>query len=134
MVYLHFSGVLKNSYLKTDTCPLNSDSLLTFMRVGTSRGPFLDLPTDVETRANVLLKIMGSPDKKQIDGLGGAVFVTSKVVMVRPSERAGIDVDLCITLNVKFISTNLVIVKNSMRLKISVISRLVDRCRWRSNL
>ena len=36
---------------------------------------------------------MGSPDKKQIDGLGGAVFVTSKLVMVQPSERAGIDVD-----------------------------------------
>ena len=68
----------------------------TFMRAGTSRGPFLDLrdlPIDIEARADVLLKIMGSPDKKQIDGLGGAVFVTSKVVMVQPSEREGIDVD-----------------------------------------
>ena len=68
----------------------------TFMRAGTSRGPFLDLrdlPKNEKERNKVLLKIMGSPDKKQIDGLGGAVFVTSKVVMVQPSEREGIDVD-----------------------------------------
>lgn len=68
----------------------------TFMRSGTSRGPFLDLrdlPTDIAERDAALLKIMGSPDTRQIDGLGGAVFVTSKVVMVQPSEREGIDVD-----------------------------------------
>ena len=66
------------------------------MRAGTSRGPFLDLrdlPTDTKLRDKILLKIMGSPDKKQIDGLGGAVTVTSKVVMVQPSEREGIDID-----------------------------------------
>lgn len=66
------------------------------MRAGTSRGPFLDLrdlPKDIEKRDKMLLKIMGSPDKKQIDGLGGAAFVTSKLVMVQPSERIGIDVD-----------------------------------------
>jgi len=66
------------------------------MRAGTSRGPFLDLrdlPNDISDRDKILLKIMGSPDKKQIDGLGGAAFVTSKVVMVQPSEREGIDVD-----------------------------------------
>lgn len=66
------------------------------MRAGTSRGPFLDLrtlPTDKDAFDHVLLKIMGSPDKKQIDGIGGATTVTSKVVMVQPSEREGIDVD-----------------------------------------
>ncbi len=66
------------------------------MRAGTSRGPFLDLrdlPEDVVQRNQILLKIMGSPDQRQIDGLGGAAFVTSKVVMVQPSERPGIDVD-----------------------------------------
>lgn len=66
------------------------------MRAGTSRGPFLDLrdlPKDIATRDKILLKIMGSPDTKQIDGLGGAVFVTSKLVMVQPSERQGIDMD-----------------------------------------
>lgn len=66
------------------------------MRAGTSKGPFLDLrelPSDPEERAVVLLRIMGSPDQKQIDGIGGAAFVTSKVVMAQPSEREGIDVD-----------------------------------------
>ena len=66
------------------------------MRGGTSKGPFLDLrdlPTDTAERDAALLRIMGSPDKKQIDGIGGAAFVTSKVVMVQPSERPGIDVD-----------------------------------------
>lgn len=66
------------------------------MRAGTSRGPFLDLrdlPADPQERDQALLKIMGSPDKRQIDGIGGATFVTSKVVMVQPSEREGIDVD-----------------------------------------
>jgi 4-oxalomesaconate tautomerase len=67
-----------------------------YMRAGTSRGPFLDmreLPADRAARDAVLLRIMGSPDAKQIDGLGGATFVTSKVVMVEPSQRQGIDVD-----------------------------------------
>ena len=47
----------------------------TLMRGGTSRGPFFlasDLPADVARRDRVLLAVMGSPDKRQIDGLGGA--------------------------------------------------------------
>ncbi len=67
-----------------------------YMRAGTSRGPFLDLrdlPGDRAARDAVLLRIMGSPDARQIDGLGGATFVTSKVVMAQPSQREGIDVD-----------------------------------------
>ena len=67
-----------------------------YMRAGTSRGPFLDmrdLPGDRAARDAALLRIMGSPDAKQIDGLGGATFVTSKVVMAQPSQREGIDVD-----------------------------------------
>jgi 4-oxalomesaconate tautomerase len=68
----------------------------TFMRGGTSRGPFFDkrdLPSDISKRNAILLKVMGSPDPKQIDGLGGTVTVTSKVVMAEPSKRKGIDVD-----------------------------------------
>jgi len=68
----------------------------TLMRGGTSKGPFFDLrdlPSNIEERDTALLRIMGSPDKKQIDGIGGAAFVTSKVVMVTPSKREGIDVD-----------------------------------------
>ena len=67
-----------------------------FMRGGTSRGPYIDmrdLPSDTAERDAILLKIMGSPDTRQIDGLGGAEFVTSKLVMAEPSKREGIDVD-----------------------------------------
>ena len=67
-----------------------------FMRGGTSRGPFFlleDLPADPEVRDRVLLAATGSPDPRQIDGLGGATTVTSKVAMVSPSQRPGIDVD-----------------------------------------
>jgi 4-oxalomesaconate tautomerase len=67
-----------------------------FMRGGTSRGPFFledDLPADVETRDRVLLAAMGSPDRRQIDGLGGAHPLTSKVGIVRRSRTAGVDLD-----------------------------------------
>jgi len=66
------------------------------MRGGTSKGPFFDLrdlPADEKKRNRMLLRIMGSPDINQIDGLGGAKTVTSKVVMVQPSSRNGVDVD-----------------------------------------
>ena len=52
-----------------------------------------DLPADPEVRDRVLLAAMGSPDPRRIDGLGGATTVTSKVAMVSPSQRPGIDVD-----------------------------------------
>ncbi|CAH1746050.1 4-oxalomesaconate tautomerase [Thauera humireducens] len=67
-----------------------------FMRGGTSRGPFFresDLPADVATRDRVLLAVMGSPDRRQIDGLGGANPLTSKVGIVRPGSRPGVDLD-----------------------------------------
>jgi 4-oxalomesaconate tautomerase len=68
----------------------------TYMRGGTSKGPFFDkreLPTNRKDRDAILLKVMGSPDHNQIDGLGAAVTVTSKVVMAEPSKRPNIDVD-----------------------------------------
>jgi 4-oxalomesaconate tautomerase len=64
-----------------------------WMRGGTSKGAhFLkdDLPAD---RDAFLLRIMGSPDPRQIDGMGGADPLTSKVAVVSKSERAGVDVD-----------------------------------------
>ena len=67
-----------------------------FMRGGTSRGPYFkadDLPADVATRDRVLLAAMGSPDVRQIDGLGGADTLTSKVAIVSKSNRPGVDVD-----------------------------------------
>src|ERR1700690_1314417 len=68
----------------------------TLMRGGTSKGPFFlanDLPSDVQLRDRVLLAVMGSPDPRQIDGIGGADPLTSKVAIVSRSSRPGIDVD-----------------------------------------
>lgn len=66
------------------------------MRGGTSKGAYFlasDLPSDVDERADVLLRIMGSPDPRQIDGVGGAHPLTSKVAIVSPASVPGADVD-----------------------------------------
>lgn len=66
------------------------------MRGGTSRGPFFhasDLPADAPTRDAVLLAVMGSPHEIQVDGIGGAHSVTSKVAMISKSKHPGADVD-----------------------------------------
>ncbi|MGW0855191.1 4-oxalomesaconate tautomerase [Streptomyces sp. NPDC002690] len=66
------------------------------MRGGTSKGAvFLarDLPSDPAERDELLLRIMGSPDLRQIDGLGGAHPLTSKVAVVSASTESGADVD-----------------------------------------
>lgn len=67
-----------------------------WMRGGTSKGGYFlrdDLPADVAARDALLLGIMGSPDIRQIDGLGGADPLTSKVAVVSKSDREGVDVD-----------------------------------------
>ena len=67
-----------------------------WMRGGTSKGGYFlasDLPADAAARDAFLLRAMGSPDPRQIDGMGGADPLTSKVALVRKSEREGIDVD-----------------------------------------
>lgn len=67
-----------------------------WMRGGTSKGGcFLadDLPADIAARDAFLLRVMGSPDPRQIDGMGGADPLTSKVAVVRKSARDGVDVD-----------------------------------------
>jgi 4-oxalomesaconate tautomerase len=66
------------------------------MRGGTSKGLYFladDLPGDVTERDDLLLRVMGSPDPRQIDGVGGAHPLTSKVAVVSPSALPGIDVD-----------------------------------------
>lgn len=68
----------------------------TIMRGGTSKGLYLleqDLPPPGKARDRFLLRLMGSPDAKQIDGLGGAVSVTSKAAILAPSDRTDSDVD-----------------------------------------
>ncbi len=67
-----------------------------WMRGGTSKGGYFlasDLPESTEERDAFLLGVMGSPDPRQIDGMGGADPLTSKVAVVKKSEREGIDVD-----------------------------------------
>lgn len=67
-----------------------------WMRGGTSKGGYFlesDLPANIAARDAFLLGVMGSPDLRQIDGMGGADPLTSKVAVVRPSAREGVDVD-----------------------------------------
>ena len=67
-----------------------------WMRGGTSKGGYFlkdDLPQGTATRDAFLLAMMGSPDPVQIDGMGGADPLTSKVAVVSKSTREGIDVD-----------------------------------------
>ena len=64
------------------------------MRGGTSKGLYFladDLPTNSKERDQLLLTVMGSPDMRQIDGLGGAHPLTSKVAIVSRSEQADVD-------------------------------------------
>jgi 4-oxalomesaconate tautomerase len=66
------------------------------LRGGTSKGLYFragDLPTGRDARDRVLLAAMGSPDPRQIDGMGGAHPLTSKVAVVRRSDRPDADVD-----------------------------------------
>lgn len=67
-----------------------------WMRGGTSKGGFFlkdDLPRETAARDALLLRVMGSPDPRQIDGMGGADPLTSKVALVSKSARTGIDLD-----------------------------------------
>jgi 4-oxalomesaconate tautomerase len=66
------------------------------LRGGTSKGAYFlagDLPADEAERDDLLLRIMGSPDPRQIDGLGGGHPLTSKVAVVSPATRPDADVD-----------------------------------------
>lgn len=67
-----------------------------YMRGGTSKAVFFhdkDLPQDEAQRDKVILSAFGSPDRRQIDGMGGANTSTSKVAVIKKSDRLGIDVD-----------------------------------------
>lgn len=69
-----------------------------WMRAGTSKGLYLhrrDLPTNLDDWAPIITRVMGSydADPKQLNGIGGATSTTSKVAVVSPSTRPGVDVD-----------------------------------------
>ena len=73
-----------------------SEARVMWMRGGTSKGGYFlkqDLPADPAARDAFLLRVMGSPDSRQIDGMGGADPLTSKVAVVSRSSREGVDVD-----------------------------------------
>ncbi|MEU8354850.1 4-oxalomesaconate tautomerase [Nonomuraea sp. NPDC048882] len=66
------------------------------MRGGTSKGAYVlasDLPADPAERDDLLLRALGSPDPRQIDGIGGAHPLTSKVAVVSPSADPSADLD-----------------------------------------
>ena len=66
------------------------------MRGGTSKGAYFrsrDLPADPAQRDNLILRIVGSPDPRQIDGIGGARVLTTKVAVVGPAAGPSADVD-----------------------------------------
>jgi 2-methylaconitate cis-trans-isomerase PrpF len=66
------------------------------MRGGTSKGIFLlekDLPKDQALRSRIILAVFGSPEIRQIDGLGGADSLTSKLAIIGPAKRPGYDID-----------------------------------------
>ena len=68
----------------------------TMLRAGTSRGLYVeaaDLPADPAARDDLLLRLMGTPDPRQIDGLGGGTTLTSKVAVLSPSADPDVDVD-----------------------------------------
>lgn len=67
-----------------------------YMRGGTSKAVFFhekDLPEDKNTWDEIFMKVMGTPDVKQIDGMGGTVSSTSKIAIISPSEREDVDVN-----------------------------------------
>ncbi|GAA1996329.1 4-oxalomesaconate tautomerase [Microbacterium ulmi] len=76
--------------------PIDAGIPCMLMRGGTSKGAYFlasDVPIDPAERDDLLLRIMGSPDPTQIDGLGGAHPLTSKVAIVSTSTADGVDVD-----------------------------------------
>ncbi|GAA3536682.1 4-oxalomesaconate tautomerase [Streptomyces osmaniensis] len=78
------------------TRPVPAEVRCMLMRGGTSKGAYFlaaDLPADPVVRDELLLRVMGSPDERQIDGLGGAHPLTSKVAVVSPSADPRADVD-----------------------------------------
>lgn len=86
---MHGSG---SDSLSSDQRPIP----FVLMRGGTSKAVFLSgdaLPKDPETRARVILRVFGSPDPRQIDGLGGADLLTSKLAIIDPPSRSDADVD-----------------------------------------
>lgn len=75
---------------------MQASAPVTWMRGGSSKGGFFlaeNLPVDVQERDAFLLRVFGSPDARQIDGMGGGDPLVSKVAIIQKSDREGVDVD-----------------------------------------
>ena len=69
---------------------------VSIVRGGTSKGIFIkenELPKDQQARDRVIRAIFGTPDTREIDGLGGADVLTSKLAIIGPPTREDADVD-----------------------------------------
>lgn len=89
------SGKTETS-VPSEIAPFQGESPCMWMRGGTSKGGYFvagDLPADIAQRDAFLLSVMGSPDKRQIDGMGGGDPLTSKIAVVKQSTRDGVDID-----------------------------------------
>ncbi len=78
------------------TDPFTDGIACLWMRGGTSKGAYFlarDLPSDPGARDSLLLRVMGSPDPRQIDGIGGGTPLCSKVAILSPSTRSDADID-----------------------------------------
>ncbi|MEY9964925.1 4-oxalomesaconate tautomerase [Streptacidiphilus sp. MAP12-16] len=76
--------------------PTPTGLLCMLMRGGTSKGAYFlaeDLPGDPHERDQLLLRVMGAPDPRQIDGIGGAHPLTSKVAVISRSTEPNTDID-----------------------------------------
>ena len=81
---------------RLETTPYSDGIPAMLMRGGTSKGAFFlkeDLPEDPAARDDLLLRIMGTPDPTQIDGIGGGHPLRSKVAVVSRSAEPGVDLD-----------------------------------------
>src|SRR5580658_3492783 len=90
------NGASSTSMIFHRNSPVQRAIPCTLMRGGTSKGLYFhgqDLPSERAQRDRVLLAAMGSPDIRQIDGVGGAHPLTSKVAVIGPSNRNDADVD-----------------------------------------
>ena len=90
------SGIRRERLCKLHSTAMLSEVPCMVMRGGSSKGAYFlesDLPAEVDERDDLLRRLLGSPDARQIDGIGGAHPLTSKVAIVRPAPNEGTDVE-----------------------------------------
>lgn len=99
------------------------------VRGGTSKGIFIMdnlLPKEIEMRKRYIREIFGSPDLRQIDGLGGADVLTSKLAIIAPSTRADADVDYTFA-QVSFVDDTVDFNSNCGNISAAVAPFAIDR-------